>query len=351
MSAPGDLEAAGDLEAWGLSKRFGAAVALDGVGFALPAGGRLAVVGPSGSGKTTLLRLLAGFEVPDAGRVRLGGAVLADGGMAVPAHRRDIGIVSQDGALFPHLSVAENVGFGLARRLPGRAARVGALLDTVELGAGFAGRRPHELSGGQQQRVALARALARAPRLMLLDEPFSALDPGLRASLRRATFARLAEGGITAVLVTHDREEALAYADRLAVLDRGRLAGFGPPRALYLRPPDRATALLLGEAVLLPAEVANGVAYCALGALPVDAGGPARGEVMLRHEQLRLAPPAAGEAAAEVTAIEFRGAVSTVALALPGAGPLHLTVPSPDAPAPGARVRVAVAGMAHVLPA
>src|SRR4051794_24312243 len=161
-----------------VSKTFGAVRAVDSVSLEAPPGSRLAIVGPSGSGKTTLLRLIAGFEAPDAGAIELGDTCLAKAGYAMPAHLRDIGIVSQDGALFPHMSIGQNIGFGLPKATPGREHEIERLVDMVGLDRRLLARRPDEISGGQQQRVALARALARRPRIMLLDEPFSALDTG-----------------------------------------------------------------------------------------------------------------------------------------------------------------------------
>ena len=224
------------LELKALYKNYGAVRALDGVDLLVQPGSRTAIVGPSGSGKTSLLRVIAGFEVPDAGRVTLGGQLLADGPEAVPAHRRGIGYVPQDGALFPHLSVADNVGFGLARNDPQRSQRIAELMDMVSLDAAMLQRRPHELSGGQQQRVALARALALRPRLMLLDEPFSALDTGLRAATRKAVAQLLQSAGITTILVTHDQSEALSFADQVAVMRHGRLAQVGSPTELVPAP-------------------------------------------------------------------------------------------------------------------
>ncbi len=210
--------------------------ALDGIDLGVAAGSRTAIVGPSGCGKTTLLRIIAGFEAPDSGRVALGGRVLSEGPDAMPAHHRGIGFVVQDGALFPHLSVAANVGFGLNRNEPRRAERIAELMDMVELDAALLPRKPDELSGGQQQRVALARALARKPQLMLLDEPFSALDTGLRDTTRKSVARLLSGAGITTILVTHDQPEALSFADQVAVMREGRLPQVGTPRALYLRP-------------------------------------------------------------------------------------------------------------------
>src|SRR5215470_12070116 len=241
------------LEVQGISRRYGQVTALDRVDLGVPADSRTALVGPSGSGKTTLLRIIAGFDAADAGRVVLGGEVLTDGARAVPAHRRGIGYVAQDGALFPHLSIAENIGFGLPRRHPGRDARIAELARMVELDPVTLRRRPDELSGGQQQRVALARALACQPRLMLLDEPFSALDTGLRATTRKAVARVLGTARITTVLVTHDQNEALSFADQVAVLSNGRLLQVGTPRELYLRPQNPTVAEFMGDAIVLPA--------------------------------------------------------------------------------------------------
>jgi iron(III) transport system ATP-binding protein len=358
----------------GIGKRYGTFAALADVDLSIPNGSRTAIVGPSGSGKTTLLRIIAGFETPDSGSVTLDGQILAEGSSTVPAHRRGIGVVTQDGTLFPHLSVFDNVGFGLDRGLPQREQRILALMDTVELDRTLRHRRPHELSGGQQQRVALARALARAPRLMLLDEPFSALDTGLRETMRKAVADVLRAAGITTVLVTHDQVEALSFADQVAVLREGRVVQVGSPRALYANPADRGTALFLGDALILPAELEDGWARCRLGRVPVDARGR-RGaaEIMLRPEQLRLtlaspgAPADDADPAAchgQVTDIEFGGAVCTIAVSLPhdpeafsrapgvaaaSNAPLLIRSTSVDLLPVGARVRIAVSGMAHVL--
>ena len=342
----------------GVGKRYGALAALEGVDLEVRRGGRTAVIGPSGSGKTTLLRLVGGFQAPDAGRITLDGEVLADGRTFVPAHRRGIGLVPQDGALFPHLSVAANIGFGLDRHLPDRNGQILALMDAVELDRRMADRRPHQLSGGQQQRVALARALARRPKLMLLDEPFSALDTGLRESMRNAVARILAAAGTTAILVTHDQAEALSFADQVAVLRDGRLVQAGPPRDLYFRPVDRETAMFLGEAIILPAELRDGLAECRLGRVAVDAAGrQASAEIMLRPEQLRLAPAPPDEADAvasyaTVAEVGFAGPTCTVTLALTdAAGEMRLPVRTSgvELPAVGSRVRIAVEGRAHAL--
>ena len=342
-------------------KRFGAVSALDDIRLSVAQGSRVAVLGPSGSGKTTLLRVVAGFEPPDAGRITLAGDVLADGRAAMPAHRRGVGVVAQDGALFPHLSVRDNIAFGLQGR---NAGRVAELMRLVELDGAMLDRRPDELSGGQQQRVALARAMARQPRLMLLDEPFSALDTALRASTRRAVSDVLRHAGITTVLVTHDQAEALSFADQVAVMRDGRLLQVGTPQDVYFRPVNRVVAEFLGDAVMVAAELANGMAECALGPIRVDGGqqaGP--GTVMLRPEQICLEAATAGgpgvpscpqPRVGEVLQAEFAGAVCTYVVRMlhpgPGpTGPLVIRQPSSRVLDVGATVRVTVSGTAHVL--
>ncbi|SEN23521.1 iron(III) transport system ATP-binding protein [Pseudomonas sp. ok272] len=279
------------LELNALHKTFGNVTALDHVNLSVPAGSRTAIVGPSGSGKTTLLRMIAGFEFPDTGSIQLSGQTLVDATTQVPAHQRLIGYVPQDGALFPHMTVAGNIGFGLPGTAASKQQRIAELMEMVALETRMANRWPHELSGGQQQRVALARALAQRPRLMLLDEPFSALDTGLRATLRKRVATLLSEAGITTVLVTHDQAEALSFADQLAVMRQGRLVQAGQPMDLYLRPVDTQTALFLGDAVVMPAQVDGGWATCDLGRIPVnnpDHRGAA--DIMLRPEQLQVVP-------------------------------------------------------------
>jgi iron(III) transport system ATP-binding protein len=339
-----------------ISKRYGPVLALDRIDLDVVAGSRTAIVGPSGSGKTTLLRIIAGFEQPDVGQVVLEGETLADGPAIVPAHRRGIGIVSQDGALFPHLSVADNIGFGMERGTPNRETLIHDLVDMVELDRTMLDRRPHQLSGGQQQRVALARALARKPRLMLLDEPFSALDTGLRENMRKAVSRVLQNAGITAILVTHDQAEALSFADQVAVLRDGRLVQAGTPQTLYLNPVDRETATFLGDAILMQAEVADGFADCLLGRIEADTKDRrGRADIMLRPEQLRLTamiegPEPLQTCSAKVVDVEFGGAVCAVTLALGGA-PLVVKSSGVGLPAVGSTVQVAVLGKAHVFEA
>ncbi len=236
------------LELSSISKSFADALVLDNLNLTVAPGSRTAIVGPSGSGKTTLLRILAGFETPDRGRIVMHGKSLFADGVFVPAHQRRIGYVPQEGALFPHLNVADNIAWGLDASREEKRRRVGALMEMVALDAGLASHWPHEISGGQQQRVALARALAQQPALMLLDEPFSALDTGLRASTRKATADLLAETGIASILVTHDQNEALSFATQVAVMRQGRFAQVGTPLTVYSQPVDEETALFLGDA-------------------------------------------------------------------------------------------------------
>jgi iron(III) transport system ATP-binding protein len=304
----------------GLAKSFGAQPVLVGVDLTVPEGTLAAVLGPSGCGKTTLLRIVAGFDNPDAGEVLIGGRTVAGRGRAVAPERRAVGIVPQEGALFPHLTVAGNVGFGLSR---GRtvASRVEQMLELVGLG-GYGSRMPHELSGGQQQRVAVARALAPAPALVLLDEPFSALDTGLRTAVREDVRIALLAAGATAVLVTHDQQEALSMAGLVAVLQGGRIVQAAAPADLYTQPADLDVASFVGEAVVLPATLRGDgrLAECVLGTVPVRLVGDAAaasGTVLLRPEQIVLGPAGDG-VPARVTGVQFFGHDTLVELSLRG---------------------------------
>jgi iron(III) transport system ATP-binding protein len=303
----------------GLDKRFGAHQVLTGLDLDVPAGSLTAILGPSGSGKTTLLRVLAGFEHADAGTVRIGSAVADGPGVFLPPERRRIGYVPQEGSLFPHLTVAANVAFGLSRRKWGRerrAKRCADLLESVGLG-GLDRRYPHQLSGGQQQRVALARALAIQPEVVLLDEPFASLDANLRASVRADVQQLLKESGTTTVLVTHDQDEALSTADRVAVLRDGGIAQCAAPQELYSRPVDADMARFIGEANLIPGILNGSSVQTLLGVLAVtgaDAGGDGAAAgaarngsegpghrpamVLIRPEQVELVPGTLAEAGA-----------------------------------------------------
>jgi iron(III) transport system ATP-binding protein len=287
----------------GVSKRFGPVDAVERADLCVEQGELVVLVGPSGCGKTTLLRLIAGFEHPDRGEVQLGGARVAGAGRFVPPERRRVGMVFQDYALFPHLTVAENVGFGVPRRE--RAGRVAELLELVGL-ADRAARYPHELSGGQQQRVALARALAPGPSVVLLDEPWSNIDPLLRSSMRGELAAIVRAAHVTVVLVTHDREEAFSLADRIAVMRDGRIVQTGSPEELYLNPVDRWTAEFVGAGNFLTGHVRGEAVDTALGRFPLVASPPRdEVEVLIRPEQVRLDPDPLG--LATVVGREFRG--------------------------------------------
>jgi iron(III) transport system ATP-binding protein len=337
----------------GLAKSFNGHVVLDHIDLQLERGTTTAVVGASGCGKTTLLRVIAGFETPDEGTVLIEGRQVASPDRAVPPHRRSVGYVAQDGALFPHLTVGQNIAYGI--RGEGREKmrnRVNELLETVALGASFADRRPHQLSGGQQQRVALARALARQPVLMLLDEPFSALDTGLRASTRKVVAGLLADAGVTSLLVTHDQEEALSIADQVAVMRDGRFTQVGAPQLVYRQPADRFTAEFLGDCITLPCIVASGVADCAIGQVTVRAqDGP--GTLLLRPEQLKakvVSDSDGSNGIGRVLAVEFLG--HDVLLTIDPAGDIEPIVVRQDSlkpPPVDAKVRIEVVGTGVVL--
>ena len=273
-----------------LTKRFGDVTAVDGVDLDVRSGEFLAVLGPSGCGKTTLLRLVAGFERPDGGGIEIDGRVVSGPRRHLAPEERRIGMVFQESALFPHLDVAGNIGFGLPRR--GREARIAELVALVGL-AGLQRRMPHELSGGQQQRVALARALAPDPALILLDEPFSSLDATLRSQLRGDVREILRTAGATTLFVTHDQSEALEISDRVAVMRAGRIEQVSTPSELYLRPVNRFVAGFVGEANLLPGEVRHGEVQTLVGRFRAASGSladGARAEVLLRPEQLHMLP-------------------------------------------------------------
>jgi iron(III) transport system ATP-binding protein len=337
---------AAGISARGIHKSYGDRRVLAGVDLDVAAGTLTAVLGPSGCGKTTLLRILAGFDDPDRGVVRIAGQAVVGDGAVVPAHRRRVGLMPQEGALFPHLSVGGNVAFGMAAR-NGAAGEVAHWLEVVGL-PGLADARPHELSGGQQQRVALARALAARPRVLLLDEPFAALDAGLRVRVREDIAEILREAGTTAVLVTHDQAEALSLADSVALLFDGAVAQHAAPADLYARPSNLQTARFVGATVELAGRCRGGIAHTALGAHPVGIpvpDGPV--VVVLRPEQLHADGQGAsgGERDAVVRACRFYGADTVLhvvlrdgtALRLRGAGDARVaagTVVSVDVDGP-----------------
>jgi iron(III) transport system ATP-binding protein len=340
-----------------LSKRFGALAAVERFDLDVAPGEILALLGPSGCGKTTFLRLVAGFERPDGGSVTLAGEEVAGPGRFVPPERRRTGMVFQDYALFPHLSVADNVGFGLAqRRLPvgwrSRSAAAGKqvehLLRLVGL-EGLGGRLPHELSGGQQQRVALARALAPSPAVVLLDEPFSNLDASLRAEVRAEVRGILREAGATAVFVTHDQEEALSLADRVAVMRAGRLCQVDAPDRLYAQPADRFVASFVGDADLLPGHWDGRLIHTSLGALRSDlATPPGEVEAVIRPEALQLRLDGGGPAV--VRQITYFGHDQLVEVELDDRSVLRSRTGPTRVFEPGDRVAVSVAGPVIAFP-
>jgi iron(III) transport system ATP-binding protein len=288
----------------GLHKAFGAHPVLTGVDLEVPAGSLTAILGPSGSGKTTLLRLLAGFDRADVGTITIGDGLVDGPGVYVAPERRRIGYVPQEGGLFPHLTVEANVGFGLSAR-DRRTGRAATMLEMVGLG-GLGRRYPHQLSGGQQQRVALARALAIEPAVVLLDEPFASLDAHLRASVRADVQDIFRRAGTTAVLVTHDQDEALSVADRVAALRDGKIAQCASPEDLYTRPVDADLATFVGEANLLEGVLNGTLVKTMLGNLPLDPaaslGTAGQVTVLIRPEQIDLTvadvPPASDRAPA-----------------------------------------------------
>ncbi|MER3554470.1 MAG: iron ABC transporter ATP-binding protein [Meiothermus sp.] len=340
------------LSVTGLTKRFhpGLPPVVQDLSFTVAPGEIFALLGPSGCGKTTTLRLIAGFESADAGKVVLSGKDISH----LPAEARGIGFVFQDYALFPHLSVYDNVAFGL-RGLSGKAKRerVEEVLSLVGLII-FKDRKPAELSGGQQQRVALARAIAPGPRLILLDEPFSSLDAGLRQTTRDEVRQLLKSNGTGAVLVTHDQEEALCFADRLAVMRGGKLEQTGTPETVYAHPQTPFVAQFLGRTNLIPGEAKGLEAETPLGRLVLTEAAHGAVLLSLRPEGLSLASPlgqlgiSARQLEGEVLSREFKGHDLTYRIRL---GNRELTVQeSPESPfRPGDKVRLLVRAKAVVV--
>ena len=326
-----------------IGKSFARQPVLAGVGLEVRSGALVAILGRSGSGKTTLLRLIAGFERPDAGEIALDGKLVAGRSAFVPAERRRIGYVAQEGALFPHLRVADNVVFGLPAAARRARRDVGPMLELVGLGAHYADRWPQQLSGGEQQRVALARALAPKPAIVLLDEPFSSLDAALRAETREAVAVALAAAGATAILVTHDQSEALSMGEAVAVLREGRLVQVASPEMLYRRPLDVALARFVGEAVTLPGIAAHGRVCCRLGVLALSAPvADGAVEIVVRPEQLCLTAPDAADRCAIVGRVTFQGPDAHVVLAMADGVALAARVAGHHAPTPGTRVGIRV---------
>ncbi|MBI2907224.1 MAG: ABC transporter ATP-binding protein [Chloroflexi bacterium] len=330
-----------------VTKHFGCIKAVDRANLALPEGRILALLGPSGCGKTTMLRLVAGFEVPDAGVVEINGRLVAGNGCFVSPEKRRVGVVFQDCALFPHLDVLDNVAYGLAKS-GDQGSRVTAILNLVGL-KGLESRMPHELSGGQQQRVALARALVPHPDVVLLDEPFSNLDAALRVRLRSEVRRILKAAGATAIFVTHDQEEALSLADEVALMLRGQIMQVAEPEELYHRPSSKEVAAFVGEADFLPGEVSDGQVSCELGRFQSRTAASGEVDVMFRPENTQ--PILHPDGPCEVVLREFFGHDQLVTVRLPSGDRIRARV-GPEADfAPGDRVRVRVRGDVTVFPA
>ncbi|MHA7279971.1 ABC transporter ATP-binding protein [Arthrobacter sp. MDT2-2] len=293
----------------GVSRHYGRSVGVDALDLTVTAGELVTLIGPSGCGKSTTLRLAVGLERPDAGIIRVAGKVMADGRRFVEPEQRRVGLVFQDHALFPHLTVARNVEFGLDRLgRSERRARAGEVLDLVRL-SHLAHRYPHELSGGEQQRVALARALAPRPAVVLLDEPFSSLDESLRAQVRRDTVATLRETGTTGVLVTHDQTEALSVGSRVVVMRDGVIEQADTPEKVFEQPATRFVASFMGDADFLPAHVHRALLTCEIGivsTVPGWANSDLDVDVVLRPHEVALRPDPT--ASARVSAVEYHGA-------------------------------------------
>jgi len=337
------------LEIKNLSVSFGEQEILRDVNLAIEQKELIAVLGSSGAGKSTLLRLIAGFEAPTAGEIWLSGQKVSSTDSLTAPERRGIGIVPQDAALFPHLTVSGNIEFGLkGLDKAQKNARVQELLKLVRMEE-FADRKPDQLSGGQAQRVALARALANKPALVLLDEPFSALDAELREVLRLEVKAALKAEGATAILVTHDQEEALSLADRVAIMRNGTIIQVGTPTEIYNAPVDLGIATFLGDSVLIDGNVVDGKVHTSLGKLTalnhIENGQ--RGVVAVRSENFYLQPNPNGDS--EVIGRVFFGHDAVVEVQTPGLK-IRARSNGPFAPEVGMRVTVWVRGAVNFYP-
>ena len=326
-----------------VGKRYGNVAAISSVSFAVSAGEILSLLGPSGCGKTTVLRLIAGFEVPDRGEIRLNGAVVSGGGVHMAPERRLVGMLFQEYALFPHLTVEENVGFGLGRlTADDRHMKLRRAMELVRLD-GLEARYPHELSGGQQQRVALARTLAPEPVIVLFDEPFSNIDASLRARMRVRVETILRDGGISAVFVTHDREEAFAMADRVAVMHEGRIEQIDSPQAVYYSPSSPDVARICGSANFIDGTIESGWAATEVGRLqwtsPDDRVQEGSSVWIIAHpDDFRV--QYGSNATAKVLSNEFRGDETVLRILLPSGKVISARHASPGGLSPDTPVRL-----------
>ncbi len=323
-----------------LSKAYGGVQAVRHLSLTIPTGQILALLGPSGCGKTTTLRLIAGFERPDAGRVEIGEQVMVESGVFIPPEKRQVGMVFQNYALFPHLSLADNVAYGLGRNenRPARVREVLAMVGLSDLGA----RMPHELSGGQQQRVALARALAPRPKVLLLDEPFSGLDVGLREQVRADVARILRQSGATVLFVTHNQEEALLMSDQMVVMNDGQVEQGGTPEDVFGAPATRFVAEFMGKTDFLSGRVTADGLLTEMGllsqrlALPI--GAPV--EIAVRPDDVRFIPDVDGSA--RIVARYFQGVLNLYSARLPSGRLVHSYQAHTLTLAPGASVRAII---------
>lgn len=329
----------------GVSKWFGESQAVADVSLSLPQG-ILALLGSSGCGKTTLLRLIAGFEQPQTGSIEIAGRKVASNNCWIPPEQRRLGMVFQDYALFPHLTVAENVAFGLKKQEKDAAKR---LIELVGL-TGLEKRYPYQLSGGQQQRVALARALAPQPPLVLLDEPLSNLDVQVRLRLREEIRDILKATGTSAVFVTHDQEEALAIADLVAVMSKGKLEQIGTPQEVYTQPSSRFVAEFVTGANFIPAERQGQLWATEVGYFAAADAGEKEVELMIREEDL-LIEPTESEAVAVVHNRRFLGREYRYCLLTPSGKELHARTAISQVFPVGAKVKLNVASTIKIFPA
>ncbi len=331
----------------GLSKKFGQVQAVADLNLTLHEGHFLALLGPSGCGKTTALRLLAGFEIPDTGEIAIGRQVVNRPGTFVPPEQRSVGMVFQEYALFPHMNVADNVAYGLPKGV-NKQDRVYEVLSLVGL-ADVMARMPYELSGGQQQRIALARALAPRPRLVLLDEPFSNLDAGLRTQVRAEVRQILRQAQATVIFVTHDQEEALSLADEVAVMIRGHIAQTDTPHKLYRRPSNKQVATFLGNANFLPGQASEGQVRCELGHLPTSGIHTGAVEVMLRPEDVLVVSD--GPVSAKIVNREYYGHDQLITVELASGTQIQSRLLGPEGDFyPGQRVGLKVRDKVVVYP-